>query len=172
MLSHLPGSHKGSSVAPGTCVAPPGQALHMVSGPHTCTASTTDNHLPRPPWHIPLNTTFHSKVCSDDLDPRQLWVKQAFLIWLYQRPVKCLQLLKVCPSYSPCTHSHLAISERLRREYQELGVWRVQYLSALPASWGKYCSLFWPVCTCNLPLLYLKTYSQPRRPGAWIVGGH
>lgn len=73
-----------------------------------------------------------------------------------------------------CTHSHLAISERLRREESilEVGVGRVQYLPALPASWEKHHSLFWPVCTCNLPSPYLKTYSQPRKPGGWIVGGH
>lgn len=147
----------------------------MVSGPHACTVSTTDNHLPRPPWHNPLNTTFHLKVCSDDLDPRQPQVKQAFLNWLYQRPMKCLQLCEgLTTLLTSCTHSHLAISERLRREesISEVGVGRVQYLPALPASWGKHRSLFWPVCTCNLPSPYLKTYSQPRKPGGWIVGGH
>lgn len=50
---HLPGSHEEAGQvhqqAPGICVALPGQALHMVSGSHACTVSTTDNHLPRPP---------------------------------------------------------------------------------------------------------------------------
>lgn len=130
------------------------------------------SHLPRIPWltHF-LEYNFSCKglfwwtrckaaVCESGFSHVALSVVKGLTTSLTVHPLTSCHLWKT--------------KERGEKEMWVWGeVWRVQCLfltsPALPASWGKPYSLFWPVCTCNLPLPCLKT--QSAQETRWMNAG-